>query len=109
MWTSGIPAAYLTWANSLFLALFAFNRTNNLRIFGVAFSPIPTAPTVAQHFAWAQGKTFPQLWKSLSSHSSRLLDVHHRSPITGRSCPFTSSVGEEPTQRPEAKRRCEAC
>ncbi len=40
-----VPLVYLTWANSLFLAFFAFNRINNLRAFNVAFSPIPTAPT----------------------------------------------------------------
>jgi hypothetical protein len=36
---------YLTWANSVFLAFFPFNRINNLRIFNIAFSSIPTAPT----------------------------------------------------------------
>jgi hypothetical protein len=36
---------YLGWANPVFLAFFAFNRINNLRIFSVGFSPIPTAPT----------------------------------------------------------------
>lgn len=40
-----VPAVYLAWANPVFLALLAFNRINNLRIFSVAFSPIPTAPT----------------------------------------------------------------
>ena len=40
---------YLTWANSLFLAFFAFNGINNLRVFNVAFSSIPTAPTKVFH------------------------------------------------------------
>ena len=40
-----VPGVYLGWANRVFLAFFAFNRINNLRIFSVAFSPIPTAPT----------------------------------------------------------------
>jgi len=40
-----VPGVYLTWANSVFLAFFAFNGINNLRIFNVAFSSIPTAPT----------------------------------------------------------------
>ena len=39
-----VPAVYLTWANSLFLAFFAFNGISNLRAFNVAFSSIPTAP-----------------------------------------------------------------
>jgi hypothetical protein len=43
--TSRVPAVYLTWANSLFLAFFAFNGISNLRAFNVAFSSIPTAPT----------------------------------------------------------------
>ena len=40
-----VPAVYLTWANPVFLAFFAFNGINNLRAFNVAFSSIPTAPT----------------------------------------------------------------
>jgi hypothetical protein len=36
---------YLTWANAMFLAFFAFNEINNLRGFNVTFSSIPTAPT----------------------------------------------------------------
>jgi hypothetical protein len=40
-----VPLVYLPWANSLFLAFFAFNGINNLRAFNVAFSSIPTAPT----------------------------------------------------------------
>ena len=44
-----VPGVYLTWANSLFLAYFAFNGINNLRAFNVAFSPIPTAPTNLTH------------------------------------------------------------
>ena len=42
---SRVPRVYLGWANPVFLAFFAFNRINNLRIFSVALSPIPTAPT----------------------------------------------------------------
>ncbi len=40
-----VPGVYLTWANPVFLAFFSFNRINNLRVFSVAFSSIPTAPT----------------------------------------------------------------
>ena len=40
-----VPAVYLTWANQVFLAFFAFNGINNLGAFSVAFSSIPTAPT----------------------------------------------------------------
>ena len=40
-----VPAVYLGWANMRFLAFFAFNGINNLRIFSAAFSSIPTAPT----------------------------------------------------------------
>ena len=40
-----VPAAYLAQANSMFLLFFAFNGVNNLRVFNIAFSSIPTAPT----------------------------------------------------------------
>jgi hypothetical protein len=40
-----VPGVYLTWANPVFLAFFSFNRISNLRVFSVAFSSIPTAPT----------------------------------------------------------------
>ncbi len=40
-----VPAVYLTWANSVFLAFFSFIRISNLRVLNVAFSSIPTAPT----------------------------------------------------------------
>jgi len=40
-----VPGVYLTWAHMMFLAFFAFNGINNLRVFNVAFSSIPTAPT----------------------------------------------------------------
>ncbi len=43
--TVRVPGVYLGWANPVFLAFFSFNRINNLRVFSVAFSPIPTAPT----------------------------------------------------------------
>jgi hypothetical protein len=36
---------YLGWANRVFVPFFPFSRINNLRIFNVAFSWIPTAPT----------------------------------------------------------------
>jgi len=36
---------YLGWANPVFLAYFAFNEINNLRVFNAAFSSILTAPT----------------------------------------------------------------
>jgi hypothetical protein len=44
------PAVYLTWANRVFLAFFPFNGISKLRVFSVAFSPIPTA---AQSLAMA--------------------------------------------------------
>jgi len=44
-----VPAVYLTWANPVFLAFFAFNGTSNLRAFNVAFSSIPTAPDRITH------------------------------------------------------------
>src|SRR5271170_3474727 len=37
-----VPGVYLTWANMMFLAFFAFNGINNLRAFNVGFSSIPT-------------------------------------------------------------------
>ena len=40
-----VPGVYLTWAYSVFLSFFAFNKISNLRGFSVAFSSIPTAPT----------------------------------------------------------------
>jgi hypothetical protein len=40
-----VRSVYLAWANPVFLAFFSFNRINNLRVFSVAFSSIPTAPT----------------------------------------------------------------
>src|SRR6266849_2067421 len=40
-----VPAVYLTWANPVFLAFFSFNRINNLRVFSIAFSSIPTGST----------------------------------------------------------------
>jgi hypothetical protein len=40
-----VPRVYLNWANPVFLPFFPFNRVNNLRVFNVAFSSIPTAPT----------------------------------------------------------------
>ena len=47
-----VPRVYLGWANPMFLAFFAFNRINKLRIFSVAFSPIPTAlPKSKNQFA----------------------------------------------------------
>jgi hypothetical protein len=43
-----VPRLYLTWANQVFLAFFAFNGINNLRAFNIAFSSIPTAPTISK-------------------------------------------------------------
>jgi hypothetical protein len=43
-----VPGVYLSWANRVFLAFFPFNGINNLRVFNVAFSSIPTAPTKPQ-------------------------------------------------------------
>lgn len=51
MWLR-VPSVYLTWANPVFLAFFSFNGTNNLRIFNVAFSSIPTAPTIHLPDGW---------------------------------------------------------
>lgn len=45
VWSLRVPGVYLSWAYQAFLTFFAFNRINNLRVFIVAFSPIPTAPT----------------------------------------------------------------
>jgi len=42
---SCVPRVYLTWAHSVFLAFFSFNRISNLRVFNTTFSSIPTAPT----------------------------------------------------------------
>jgi len=58
-----VPAVYLTWANSMFLAFFSFEGISNLRIFSVAFSPIPTAPTnLPKH------KAFSALTKHFRPH-----------------------------------------
>jgi len=43
--TLRVPGVYLTWVNSVFLSFFSFNGINNLRVFNIAFSSIPTAPT----------------------------------------------------------------
>jgi hypothetical protein len=40
---------YLTWVDSVFLAFLAFNEINNLRVFNVAFSSIPTTTTGFSH------------------------------------------------------------
>ena len=48
-----VPGVYLTWANSVFLAFFAFNTINNLRAFSVAFSSIPTSSTKVPLNPWA--------------------------------------------------------
>ncbi len=42
-----VPGVYLSWASLMFLAFFAFNGINNLRVFNVAFSSIPTVPTAS--------------------------------------------------------------
>jgi hypothetical protein len=43
-----VPGVYLSWANPVFLAFSSFNGISNLRVFNVAFSSIPTAPTKPQ-------------------------------------------------------------
>ena len=53
---SRVPRVYLGWANPVFLAFFAFNRINNLRIFSVALSSIPTAPTNHLPDGWILSK-----------------------------------------------------
>src|SRR6266436_7476043 len=40
-----VPGVYLTWAYSVFLSFFSFNRISNLRVFNTAFSSIFTART----------------------------------------------------------------
>jgi hypothetical protein len=40
-----VPAVYPTWVIWTFLAFFSFNGIKNLRVFNVAISSIPTAPT----------------------------------------------------------------
>ena len=45
-----VPDVYLTWANPVFLAFFSFNGINNLRVFSVTFSSIPTAPSDFQSY-----------------------------------------------------------
>lgn len=40
-----VPPVYLGWANPALLAFFAINGINNLRLFSVVLSSIPTAPT----------------------------------------------------------------
>lgn len=44
-----VPAAYLTWANSLFLAFFAFNESTKLRI-NQWGSPTPPPPSYFMSF-----------------------------------------------------------
>lgn len=67
---------YLAWANPGFLAFFAFNRINNLRIFSVAFSPIPTAPTNISSVNLAvtvnvAGQTEHSIFPSIAMHLIR--------------------------------------
>jgi len=40
----------------MFLAFFAFNGINNLRAFNLAFSSIPTAPTIHLPDGWTLNK-----------------------------------------------------
>jgi hypothetical protein len=51
-------------ANRVFLAFFPFNGINNLRVFNVAFSSIPTAPTKLP-----ETKTFPLLAQQINAES----------------------------------------
>ena len=56
-----VPAVYLTSANPVFLAFFAFNRISNLRVFNAAFSSIPTAPTKSPVESVAFASREPQI------------------------------------------------
>ena len=51
-----VPGVYLSWANRVLLAFFAFNGINNLSAFNVAFSSIPTAPTNHLSDGWTLNK-----------------------------------------------------
>src|SRR5579859_1371605 len=51
-----VPGVYLSWAYQVFLTFFAFSRINNLRVFSVAFSSIPTAPTIHLPDGWTLNK-----------------------------------------------------
>jgi hypothetical protein len=53
---------YLTWADSQFLAFIAFNGINNLRAFNVAFSSIPTAPTIKPPDQTKSRAQFGTMW-----------------------------------------------
>jgi hypothetical protein len=39
---------YPAWADSVFLAFFAFSKINNFRAFNIVLGSIPTAPTKPQ-------------------------------------------------------------
>jgi hypothetical protein len=53
-----VPAMYFTWVNSVFLSFFSFNGISNLRVFNVAFSSIPTAPTKPVLFSVSCNRNF---------------------------------------------------
>jgi hypothetical protein len=80
-----VPCVYLTWANPVFLPFFPLNRINKLRVFNVAFSSIPTAPTNflhSEHFigAFDTNKAFdtncPNLQRTV--RSVRIGSPQHR-------------------------------
>jgi len=76
-----VPRVYLSWANPVFLAFFSFNRINNLRVFSVAFSPIPTAPTKSYRVGLKKNvKVF--IWKvripTLSQCRARMVNRSRR-------------------------------
>jgi hypothetical protein len=52
-----VPAVYLSWPNRACLRCFSFNGINSLRIFKVAFSSIPTAPT--KRFCFQSVRSLP--------------------------------------------------
>ena len=62
-----VPAVYLSWANSEFLAFFSFNRINNLRVFSVAFSSIPSVPSAKHCCPDAQSRGQQATWINISA------------------------------------------
>ena len=68
-----VPAVYLSWANSVFLTFFSFNRINNLRAFNVAFSSIPTAPTMQLIDMHRLPFRLGHIWQQLQRHFLRCI------------------------------------
>jgi len=66
-----VPGVYLSWAYQVFLTFFAFSRINNLRVFSVAFSSIPTAPTSFLIYFTGLGQTARQQKAALRSRQTR--------------------------------------